>query len=371
VVTEPDSTLVGDALEGDAAAFGALVERHRGRAEAVARRVLGDPDEAQDVVQESLLVAHRDLRRLRHPDRFAAWLGAIAANLARMRLRARRTGWTTVEELRGGVRPAQPDELLEALERASLVHSELDALPAGQRDVARLYYLEGLSAPEIAALRGESPGSVRVRLHRARNRLRDRLAPLAPITKEVPMIEVELQDVLVRVLAEDAGAEVPRLANRSLRVVLLKEKGAERLLAIWIGAFEGDTLALRHGGGEMPRPMTPDLMARLVEATGSRIERVTITRLEEKTFHALVSLALDGRQEKLDARPSDAINLAVRVGAPILVAEEVMAEAGLRPEGLDEELACIYQPDEEGPGEWRSLSADLVKSLWPTPPRSK
>ena len=373
MVTEPDSTLVGEALDGDAAAFGALVERHRARAEAVARRVLGNPDEAQDVVQESLLVAHRDLRRLRDPDRFAAWLNAIAANLARMRLRARRTGWTTVEELRGGVSSAEPepDELLETLERATLVHSELDALPAGQRDVARLYYLDGLSAAEIAALRGESQGSVRVRLHRARNRLRDRLAPLAPTTKEDPMVEVELQDVLVRVLVEDAAAEAPRLANRNLRVVLLKEKAAERVLPIWIGAFEGDALALRLGGGEMPRPMTADLMARLVEATGSRVERVAITRLEEKTFHALVSLALDGRREELDARPSDAINLAVRVGAPILVTEEVMAEAGLPPGGLDEELACKFESDEEGPAEWRSLSADLVKSLWPTPPRSK
>jgi RNA polymerase sigma factor (sigma-70 family) len=368
VASAPDASLATAALDGDDTAFESLVARYRPRTAAIARSVLRDPDEAEDVVQEALLVAHRDLARLRDPASFGAWLGAIAANLARMRLRQRRAGWTTVEELRGGVRSAEPYELLEALERTTLVHSELDALPAGQRDIVRLYYLEGLSAPEIAALRGESQGSVRVRLHRARNRLRDRLAPLAPTAKEDLMIEVELKDVLVRVLVEDADAEVPRLANRNLRVVLLEEKNGERLLPIWIGAFEGDALALRLGGGEMPRPMTPDLMARLVEATGSRVEQVAITRLEEKTFYALVALALDGRQEELDARPSDAINLAVRVGAPILVTEEVMAEAGLPPDGLDEELACKFPPDEEGPGEWRSLSADLVKALWPKPP---
>jgi RNA polymerase sigma factor (sigma-70 family) len=369
VVSSPDTTLVEEALHGDERAFAALVERHRSRTLRSTRSVLGDAEEAQDVVQDALLVAHRDLARLREPERFGAWLGAIATNLARMRIRARRAGWTTLDELRGGVLGADPEERLEALELALLVRSELDALPPGQREVARLYYLDGLSAAEIGELRGETHGAVRVRLHRARNRLRDRLAPLAPTTKEEPMIEVELKDVLVRVVAEDADADVPRLANRNLRVILLAESGGDRFLPIWIGAFEGDTLALRHGGAEMPRPMTPDLMARLVEATGGTVERVAITRLEEKTFYATVTLALNGRREDLDARPSDAVNLALRVGAPIVVAEEVMAEAGEVLESLDD-LACAYDPDESetAPGAWRPLSADLVKALWPKPP---
>jgi RNA polymerase sigma factor (sigma-70 family) len=367
VVSLPDTTLVEEALHGDERAFAALVERHRGRTLRSTRVLLGDVEEAQDVVQDALLVAHSDLGRLREPERFGAWLGAIATNLARMRLRARRAGWTTIDELRGGVLATDPEEHLEALELALLVRSELDALPPGQREVARLYYLGGLSAPEIAELRGETPGAVRVRLHRARNRLRDRLAD--PTTEEEPMIEVELQDVLVRVVAEDADADVPRLANRDLRIVLLAESGGDRVLPIWIGAFEGDALALRHGGAEMPRPMTPDLMARLVEATGSTVDRVAITRLEAKTFYATVTLALKGRREDLDARPSDALNLALRVGAPIVVAEEVMAEAGQvieRLEDLDREYESGYC--ESGPGAWRSLSAELVKALWPKPP---
>src|SRR5205823_3535611 len=132
--------------------------------------------------------------------------------------------------------------------------------------------VDGYSTGEIASLRGESAGAVRVRLHRARERLRTQLTGLAPQRKESAMVEVELDEVLVRVLAEDETSDTPRLANQHVRVVLLKEKQGNRVLPIWIGAFEGDTLALQQGGETMPRPLTPDLMARLLEAMGGSIE---------------------------------------------------------------------------------------------------
>ena len=188
------------------------------------------------------------------------------------------------------------------------------------------------------------------------------------------MIEVELQDVIVRALAEDAESELPRLANRQLRVVLLKEKAGERVLPIWIGAFEGDALALQLGGEATPRPLTPDLLARVVDALGGRIERVAITQLTDSTFYALVALAVNGRREELDARPSDALNLAARVGAPIYVAEEVMDQAARVGDVMLASEADLrdknFPPvDQDGPGEWRSLTPELVKALWPAAPK--
>lgn len=186
------------------------------------------------------------------------------------------------------------------------------------------------------------------------------------------MIEVELDDVLVRALAEDAASELPRLANPHLRIVVLREKDGDRALPIWIGAFEGDALALQHGGAETPRPLTPDLMARTIHALGGTIESVTVTRLQDNTFYALVTLVADGRREELDARPSDAINLAVRAGAPIFVASEVMEQSSRAAGAMAAELECYEEkfpsPDLEGPGEWRSLTPDLVRALYPRPP---
>ena len=184
------------------------------------------------------------------------------------------------------------------------------------------------------------------------------------------MIEVELTDIVVRVATEPPEAEPPELLS-PLRMVLLREKGGTRQLCIWIGAFEGDALALQRAGEQTPRPMTHDLMARMLDAVEARVERVAITELRENTFYALVTVVVDGRREELDARPSDAINLAVRLGAPIFVADEVMAESGSR-ERLEDEWERFCPPEElERPGGLRSLTPELVRALWPKPPEPK
>ena len=123
----------------------------------------------------------------------------------------------------------------------------------------------------------------------------------------------------------------------------------------------------------MPRPMTADLMARLVEATGARIERVAVHSLREKTFYATVGVRTRDGLTELDARPSDALNLAVRVGAPVFVDAEVMAESRIASAEAGERMVALErewleaETAEEGPGEWRSLSPDFVKALYPAP----
>jgi bifunctional DNase/RNase len=235
-----------------------------------------------------------------------------------------------------------------------------------------MHYVDGLTAQEIAALLGERPGTVRVRLHRARERLRRRLSPTRRELE--PMVEVTVDDVVVRVL-EDAPEGETRLADRRTRVVLLKEKEGDRVLPIWVGPPEGDALALQLGGEAMPRPLTPDLMARLVEATGARIERVVVSSLREKTFYASVGVRTRDGAKEVDARPSDALNLAVRVGAPIFVDDEVMGASGIAAEDAAERMVALerewLQSDDaaEEPSEWRSLSPDFVKELHPVPGR--
>jgi RNA polymerase sigma factor (sigma-70 family) len=365
-----DSQLVAATLAGDRAAFAALIDRHRARAAAIAASITGQAD-AEDVVQEALLAAYLGLDRLRRPERFGGWLCAITANLARMRLRQR--GRHVSFDALGGRRVAAgesdlrltPEEAVEARELLERVRSAFEALPPRQRDVALLYYVEGLSCGEIAALLGSSTGAVRVGLHRARRELRRRLD-----RKETTMPEVSLDDVIVRALPEENGE--PRLAN-DLRVVLLREKrGSRRQLAIWVGPPEGDALALQLGGASMPRPLTADLTARLLEAAGATIERVTISSLRDETFYAVVRIVAGEASEDVDARPSDALNLAARVGAPIYVDDEVMARAGIAGDDLELELAEVYGKygyAEVAEGEWRTLSPELVKALHPLPRR--
>jgi bifunctional DNase/RNase len=231
-----------------------------------------------------------------------------------------------------------------------------------------MHYLDGLSCQEIAALLGERTGTVRVRLHRARRRLRTQLHIHQEEVRA--MVEVAIEDVVVRILAEDADAEHPRLAKEHVRVVLLREKEGERVLPIWVGPPEGDALALHLAGASFPRPITADLMARLLDAAGARIERVVVNSLRENTFYATVSLVAKGEVTEVDARPSDAFNLALRVGAPIFVDSEVMEKA-IPAEEIEGGMTALEREwlggegEPEPPSEWRSLTPELVRSFYP------
>lgn len=363
--TETDGDLVAAVLAGDRAAFVELVDRHLARATALARGLLGSRAEAEDIAQEATLQAYLGLRDLRDPGRFGAWFCAIATNLAKMRLRQTRGRLVPLDGVDSQV---VSDDGLEARERFRGLHEALARLPRAEREAVLLHYVGGLTTPEIAQREGERVGTVRVRLHRARRRLQGVLAAFTPATrKERQMIEVEVRDVVVRV-APNGDGEEPSLAMPN-RIVLLVEREGERLLPIWIGAPEGDALGLHLAGVSTPRPMTIDFMARLLEAMGGQVERVVVSSLRDNTFYAGVHVT-NGAAQELDARPSDGINLAVRVGAPIFVEEKVFETAGFAAsdaEALEVELAerCAQHGEEPPPGEWRTLTPDLMTSWHP------
>ncbi len=119
-------------------------------------------------------------------------------------------------------------------------------------------------------------------------------------------------------------------------VLLLKEIGLGRILPIWIGPWEASAIAAHLQGVEPERPLTHDLFASVLRDTSVRLDRVLISRLAEETFHArLVLVTADGRHE-VDARPSDAIALAIRLEAPIYAAGDVLDRAAALPEPDDE-----------------------------------
>jgi bifunctional DNase/RNase len=120
-------------------------------------------------------------------------------------------------------------------------------------------------------------------------------------------------------------------------VLLLKEIGLGRILPIWIGPWEASAIAAHLQGVEPERPLTHDLFAAVLRDTSVRLDRVLISRLAEETVHArLVLVTADARHE-VDARPSDAIALAIRLEAPIYAASDVLDRAAALPEPDDED----------------------------------
>ena len=113
------------------------------------------------------------------------------------------------------------------------------------------------------------------------------------------------------------------------RVLVLKANEASKYLPILVGPVEGDAIAVKLQGKELPRPMTHDLMDAMISDLGAKVAEVVISELKEETFLARIVLERNGTTIECDCRPSDAVALAVRDGATIHVEEEVLDRAGI------------------------------------------
>ena len=112
-------------------------------------------------------------------------------------------------------------------------------------------------------------------------------------------------------------------------IVLLKAVDGNKFLPIWIGHPEAAAILMRLQGASTPRPMTHDLLIDILGEVETKCVQVAVTELRDNTFFATITLAVNGREIEIDSRPSDALALAVRAGAPIYAAEDVIAESAI------------------------------------------
>jgi bifunctional DNase/RNase len=143
------------------------------------------------------------------------------------------------------------------------------------------------------------------------------------------------------------------------RVVILKEKMAERYLPIWIGPSEADAIAVKLQGATVPRPLTHDLLHSAIDALGATVNSIVITDLKSDTFYAKIILNVDSGQMELDSRPSDAMALAVRAEVPIFAEEAVLDKAGIL---LDKETGKPIPPEGET-GEGKKVSEEELRRM--------
>jgi bifunctional DNase/RNase len=146
------------------------------------------------------------------------------------------------------------------------------------------------------------------------------------------------------------------------RVVILKEKASERYLPIWIGPAEADAIAVKLQDVTVPRPLTHDLLGSVISSLGASVNSIIVNDLRNDTFFAKIVLAVDGKQIEVDARPSDAIALAVRVKVPIFAEEAVLEKAGII---IDPETGKPAPAREIPPEELDRMSAfrEFIESL--------
>jgi bifunctional DNase/RNase len=113
----------------------------------------------------------------------------------------------------------------------------------------------------------------------------------------------------------------------NMPIIILRDEDGQRILPIWVGVFEANAIALQIENVQTPRPMTHDLLKNVIDDLSASVERIVVTELKENTFYALIHLRRNGHSIEVDARPSDAIALALRTRSPIFVEEAVIDSA--------------------------------------------
>jgi uncharacterized protein len=171
------------------------------------------------------------------------------------------------------------------------------------------------------------------------------------------MIEVAIDSIRVSLMSQQ-------------RIVILREKNAERYLPIWIGVYEAESITIALQEVEVARPLTHDLVKNIFNQLNAKIIRVEVVALRDDTFYGNIVIETNGRTFNIDSRPSDALAIAVRTHVPILVARSVMDSAGIIPEeDLQEEtekpkaLPPAEANESEGGEERLSIFKDFLEGL--------
>jgi len=402
--TESDATLVLAAQGGDKEAFAVLLGRHRPLLVALCRRALADPVLSEDAAQEAALTALLNLDRLRSANRFGPWLGGIGLNICRRMLRERaRDGWSW-EAVHGGRRADEmpdsgpgPEALAEAADLAERTRNAIAILPPGQRAAIVLFYLSGLTHAETADLLGINVGAVKTRLHKARHTLKRQLSDaerekamderltrrtlaktaaaltgsaalgqgatahartnegdqVSDVHAATGLVEMRVADVRRKHAVEEGSRNYIVLLEEVGKAGEAGAAGTSRRLPIWVGEAEGTAIAMHLESVQMPRPQTVAFAANLLQAGGMKLREVHIDRLMGTVFYATAIVdGFDGTTS-VDARPSDAISLALLTGAAIRV---------------DRALLETESPRADAPNETMDGSADIVAEVmasWP------
>lgn len=334
-VEKTDAELVALARSGDKDAFGQLIERYQLLVKRIAIGMVANDDIAQDLVQEAMLQAYLSLNHLQEDGRFKNWLYGIVLNVCRSYIRDQKAVFFSLDAMAGGISfdairltgvVPDPQQVAEEQEFYGLVLKAVKELSEKNRMATLLFYQEQLSLQEVAALLGISVVAVKGRLHKSRSQIKARLMPLYAEMNHAVSVQLS-RNTMVKVTV----ADVLRQEHNGTQayVVVLLDEADHRLLPIWVGKWEGESIAIGLRGHSRPRPLTYKFIANLLEAVGASLEEVRIEAIREGTFYAVAKLKSGEVVREVDARPSDAIALALYLNSPIYTAEEVLEQGKL------------------------------------------
>ena len=288
--------------------------------------MLGDESLAQDVAQISLFQAYRSLDKLQNTARFRSWLLGIVRNISHNYLKQKKQTFFSLDDLSSSLQ-ASSDEKAKHL--SELITAAIQSLEKHYRDVITAFYYDGLGLAEIALRQQISRETAKVRLYRGRQMLKAKLSTHEDLyyyyrrpTKRKTMKKLTIADVYLR---EGGSAGL-----------LLQSEGGDYFLPVIVGFFEAQAIFIGLQGIKTSRPWSYDLTVSILKSTGTTLDKICINKLDEGVFYAYLAIKYNGKTVQVDARPSDAIALAVRLNTSIFVAEEVLVASFTRVKPLED-----------------------------------
>jgi RNA polymerase sigma-70 factor (ECF subfamily) len=331
--SQDDATLVTSVLAGEREAFDILLSRYSSSVLRLCTTILGNTFEAQDIAQEASLQAFLGLARLQEPALFAAWFHAIAANLARSALRRRREGslYTLNDDVTLQVLWIDAHPTLEEYQMLREIHETillaLGDLSEVNRQAVIGFYLQGYSYEELAQLHSVPISTVKGRLFQGRRLLKTLLRPLADTLLQPVDMQRKEQNMTNGELVELQIDSLRTLLLTRQHLVILRDPQTERGLPIRLTASEADALvvALRARRDASVLPIPQDFSQCLLESFGAKLQRVVINALAGQTLYATLTISQGAQTHEVDMRLSEALALAVRMGAPLFITRSLLA----------------------------------------------
>jgi RNA polymerase sigma factor (sigma-70 family) len=376
MTNKADSELVALARSGDKDAFSQLIERYQQMVRRIALGMVAHEEIARELAQEALLQAYLSLDHLRDISRFKSWLYGITLNVCRNYLRSQKIDVCSLETLVGGmfIDPSllsvgiiDPLVIAEEHELSRAILQSVYALSPAEREATLLFYYAQFRLSEIAVILGISITAVKGRLHKARKLLKEDVsawfegsyAPPALPQRRKTMIKVSVVDSVTVMNKEESGP--------AYSVVVLHDEAHNRALGIWVGQAEAFAIDRGLRQSPLPRPLTMNFIASILQSLGAVLEEVRIESLKDDIFYATARIRRDNTPHEIDARPSDAIALAVATGTPIFVSEEVLDMCGVAlPEGKTlhriDATTAAEQPEQQSAGSTLVLGEELTKT---------
>ena len=316
-----ETKLLERILEGDKPALNILLGKYYMYCRNTARRIVKDKDIAEDMVQNVFIQAYFCIGNLKHASSFKYWLSGIVTNICKSYLRRLKKHNLSIQEYH---LTFYDSELTENERIVHIVLNALTQLAAVDSEIISDFYYEKKRLAQIAEERQITENSAKVRLHRARSHLKSVLEKnnilndfqQYVINKE-RMKRVTIIDFVIKATTDERCA------------ILLYDKQSEKVLTIVISTGEAEAIVRSIKKIKMPRPMTFDLVSELIKNTNLIPEGAFVNEVSGGILIATLRIKRGSETKEFDARPSDAIAIALMFDAPIYVSQKVIDSTAL------------------------------------------